>query len=411
MEILIFTLSLIVSAITVIHLVKKSNFNQTSFLIGSSVCLWITLLIILFVKSTGDFQWWKLDTNTWAQFGSIFGSILLVITIIYQIHSFRKQKEQSEKQFQINLLQTRFYEQVKYHRENVSEMLHKLPSSKQGYSVSGRKVFVEIEKQFTGLFYEIRRFAGKTGLTTGLDFNRQIQFAETNQILCDYFETINQNKSKPLSIYVRRQMFINLTYQMIFFGFSSIAKGTLGKQCGKWNKEFITQLLEEYSLKPAKYEADAYSYWLNDKTKIKLNSISFTKYHGGHQNRLGHYFRHIFQTVRLIDDSKIISYEEKCKYVKTLRAQMTTQEQSLLFFDSLSTLGQNWEHKNGHFFITKYNLIKNIPEQIYNFIDPQEFYPHVVFEGRENNIKARIKFLQKIMPDEDLSFLDHKYSI
>lgn len=411
MEIIIFILSLIVTTITVIHLAKKAKFNQTSFLIGSSICFWVMLLIILFVKSTGDFKWWKIETSVWAQFGSIFGAILLVMTIIYQIHSFRKQKEQSEKHFQINLLQTRFYEQVKYHRENVSEMMHKLPSSKFGNTVNGRKVFVEIEKQFTGLFFDVRKLAGKTGLTTGLDFNKQIQYAETNQRLSDYYETINQVKKDSLSKYIRKQMFVNLSYQIIFFGFTSISKGTLTKQCDKWNSGFIKELFKDLSVRPAKYEKIAYGYWANDKTKGKLKSMFFTKYYGGHQSRLGHYFRHLFQTIRLIDESEIITYEEKCKYVKTLRAQMTTQEQSLLFFDSLSTLGQNWEHQNGHFFVTKYNLIKNIPEQIYDFIDPQEFYPHVVFEGRENNAAVRIAFLQKIMPDEDLSFLNHKYKI
>ena len=58
----------------------------------------------------------------------------------------------------------------------------------------------------------------------------------------------------------------------------------------------------------------------------------------GHQSRLGHYYRHLYQTVCYVDsqDEKYISNIEKYKYMKILRAQLSTHEEALLFLNSLS---------------------------------------------------------------------------
>ena len=56
----------------------------------------------------------------------------------------------------------------------------------------------------------------------------------------------------------------------------------------------------------------------------------------GHLRRLGHYIRHLFQTVKFVDDqpNEIISMEDKYSYVSNLRAQLSAHEQILLFYNS-----------------------------------------------------------------------------
>jgi hypothetical protein len=81
----------------------------------------------------------------------------------------------------------------------------------------------------------------------------------------------------------------------------------------------------------------------------------------GHQSRLGHYFRHLYQTVVYVDSHG--SEFEPYEYVKTVRAQLSTHEQALLFLNSLTRIGSPWWSKG---LIRKYSMIKNVPPQFFN---------------------------------------------
>jgi hypothetical protein len=104
-----------------------------------------------------------------------------------------------------------------------------------------------------------------------------------------------------------------------------------------------------------------------------------------------HYFRHLFQAVKYINEQTILSYEEKYNYIKTLRAQLSTIEQYLIFFNSLSFMGRAWEFEHiginpskkqiNNWLITKYNFIKNVPDlNLINDISIIKYYPEVHFE-------------------------------
>ena len=118
--------------------------------------------------------------------------------------------------------------------------------------------------------------------------------------------------------------------------------------------------------------------------------------HDGHQSRLGHYFRHMFQTIKYIDEqsNELLNYSDKYFYIKTLRAQMTTHEQALLFYNSLTHIGQDWELREQDLnkkLITKYNLIKNLPEGFTSPLNPKFFYPDVNYEFDNNKTENRLK--------------------
>ena len=121
--------------------------------------------------------------------------------------------------------------------------------------------------------------------------------------------------------------------------------------------------------------------------------------HDGHQSRLGHYYRHLFQTVRYIDEQpeRLLNYKEKYFYIKTLRAQLTTHEQALLFFNSLSSLGANWEfgqYDENNKLITKYNLIKNLPKGFTGKLNPKTYYPDIFYEFDEAKTDNRKRLEQ-----------------
>lgn len=108
--------------------------------------------------------------------------------------------------------------------------------------------------------------------------------------------------------------------------------------------------------------------------------------------RLSQYFRHLFQLVNFIDEKSILSYNEKYQYIKLLRAQLSNQEQVILAFNVLSNIGSVWENDkldDNKKLITKYNLIKNIPEGFTQSIDIKAYFPKVTFEG-EGKTQERI---------------------
>lgn len=135
---------------------------------------------------------------------------------------------------------------------------------------------------------------------------------------------------------------------------------------------------------------------LNKESLREKYPVKPFKFYGGHQFKLGHYYRHLFQTVKFIDEQEVFSYREKYEYAKTLRAQLSTPEQYLLFFNSLSISGREWEfaHIDGEhpyqnqncYLITKYNLIKNLPDLYFqDTIQIQNFYPDLNFEFRKKS--------------------------
>jgi len=113
----------------------------------------------------------------------------------------------------------------------------------------------------------------------------------------------------------------------------------------------------------------------------------------GHQIRLGHYYRHLIQTVKFIDEQpkELFKYKEKYKYIKNVRAQLSTHEQALFMYNSLSIIGDEWEQakeKENDKLITKYNLIRNVPKYFTN-LDYRKYYPNVLYEGMRENEKER----------------------
>ncbi|MCG8344054.1 MAG: putative phage abortive infection protein [Chlorobiales bacterium] len=69
---------------------------------------------------------------------------------------------------------------------------------------------------------------------------------------------------------------------------------------------------------------------------------------------IGHYFRNLYHIVRFVH--RIDNKEEKERYIKFLRAQLSVYEMVLLFFNGLSEIGAEFKPM-----IEKYALLKNLP--------------------------------------------------
>lgn len=103
----------------------------------------------------------------------------------------------------------------------------------------------------------------------------------------------------------------------------------------------------------------------------------------GHQSRLSHYFRHLYQTVKYVDKQELDI--DKYEYVRILRSQLSIDEEALLMFNSVSRLGATWEKDN---LITKYRLIKHIPKDFSDSeteINVKSIFPSLLFRWEETS--------------------------
>lgn len=109
----------------------------------------------------------------------------------------------------------------------------------------------------------------------------------------------------------------------------------------------------------------------------------------GHSSRLAHYFRHLYQTVKQIHidmENENITKQSGLRFLNSLRAQMSNQEQLLLYYNYRIGFGDKWDkrydrdkNKWGKYeFLTKYKLIHNIP--LYNTIHEDVEHPEDHFK-------------------------------
>ena len=176
---------------------------------------------------------------------------------------------------------------------------------------------------------------------------------------------------------------INIAYLFFYFGATGVKSVNVLKKQGSLDDVTVSQLSDYFRKCSPIFR--------------QPNEEPFN----GNQIRLGHYYRHLYQLIKFIDeqDSKLFSYDDKYKYIKNVRAQLSTQEQVLLFYNSLSKLGEAWESgDDNNRLITKYNLIKNIPDSFLSFefsenplvnisIDHKRYYSDVHYEGTEKTQK------------------------
>jgi hypothetical protein len=258
-----------------------------------------------------------------SKFGGFIGGFVGPLFSLAGVFLLFETLKQQRITFQKQQFENKFFEMLKIYRDNVSEMIHKPPDKDR--NATGRKVFVEMRSQFGEIYKEVCKINTET--------NNELTERDT----------------------------VNIAYLILFFGVG----------------ETSTHVLEHY----------IYRNYQSNKAIIGriIYCFTYTDKYDGHQSRLGHYFRHLFQMVKFIDKEEYLTNDEKYFYVKTLRAQLSTFELAIFFFNSLSDFGKPWSQEKIDL-IEKYQFIKNIPIGFLFGIDPKQYYPKIKYESDEINI-------------------------
>lgn len=262
--------------------------------------------------------------------GGFIGTIFTLISVLLLYSTLKDQRTASS----IEKFETKYFELIKMHRENVAEMGLK--------DHLGKKIFVMLIREFR----EILKIT--------------IEIAQKN----------NQNLKQ-------KELFI-ISYYVLFFGVGPNSSRMLKAALTNYDTAFVNELETKLN---------------NKETKLKIKTARNLKYtpFEGHQSRLGHYYRHLYQTVCYVNNQTCDI--DKYEYVKTIRAQLTTHEQSLLFINCLTLIGEVWWDKN---LLTKYRFVQNIPYHFFDKeteIDLETYFPKDYFEWQENNLKTKNKVL------------------
>ena len=123
----------------------------------------------------------------------------------------------------------------------------------------------------------------------------------------------------------------------------------------------------------------------NEELVIKIQNRLMEKDSRGcllktNQTHLSSYFRNMYNAIKIVDESTILSDFEKYELIKIYRAQLSNPELYILFFNVLSRFGKKWLQNN---FINKYDFIKNIPFEYCDGYDPKHYFPSIKFEEDE----------------------------
>lgn len=234
------------------------------------------------------------------------GPLLSLVSIYFVVLTLREQRKTTldeRRAEEIDGFENRFYRMIDMHRANVREMSLQ-PLIRGNDPIRGKRVFLMILAELQTAMIVVREQNTHLGLNLSAVHELQVAY------YCVFFG-IGNNSLIPLYKALRSN----------------------GVLLGPADLVFIEKALES----------------------SRTPNDSYYKF-DGHQVRLGHYYRHLFQAVAFAHGQTVIS--DKQSYLKTLRAQLSTHEQMLLLVNSLTPLGWKWL-SNG--FIKEYGLVKNIP--------------------------------------------------
>ncbi|WP_172637555.1 putative phage abortive infection protein [Sediminibacterium salmoneum] len=335
----------------------KDNEKNGKVLIIVGICFTV-FFAIAFIFNTGELSSGEIEPSIWGQFGDIVGGFVgTIVALVGVLLLFETLKQQRRANSRLQV-ETRFFELLKLHRDNASEM--------QSKKTFGRKVFIDIKDEFHDLYEFV--------------------------VIWYPLEKANISES------VWKKNVIQITYLITFFGVNNSVTGFLKSKI----KEIISndELYTEFRENCLEFLINEHQTTKDENKSKEPSQRKFLKY-DGYQSVLGHYFRHLFQTVTYINDQNgLLNYREKYDYIKTLRAQLSTHEQAIFLYNSISTLGEPWELSEqitdpDKKLITKYNFIKNIPIGFTRQIEPKDYFPDIFFETDNAPTPNRIELEKK----------------
>lgn len=360
-------------------------------------------------------DWYKTSASFAGVLSGIMTPFIGIATAIVAGLAFYMQykaNQQIRSQFKLQQFESQFYEMLKLHRENLNEMeiegydyTKKLASSdcssiykvvvkedakESSYedqdlkkkSIKGRKLFYLMLKEFEALFLIIKRYdclERGDGYTVDSDMRIVVNDGEKYKLLSLAYHIFFSGKeiySKQIKRIPNDVKFLKLfNYDTLR---SILKEIDVLRTCHKKGVRYLENYIQGKGVKQS----------------LHLD-FSYRPF-GGHQIRLGHYYRHMIALVKHVVEQPddLLSYEAKRKYLKIFRAQLSNYEVVLLYYNWLGGAGSSWEEKlfeplskrrnDKNKFFTDYRILHNINKDlVLSEFDPVELFSQHGFENFE----------------------------
>ncbi|GLU43877.1 putative phage abortive infection protein [Allomuricauda sp. NBRC 101325] len=306
-------------------------------------------------------------------FIAIAGVTLTFLAFYIQYKANVQQRTLFRHEMDFNKFENQFYEMLRLHKDNVNEISLDLAfdSTIGGQlntnieQIRGREAFGYFLEELKIIYYVIKK-------------NFEINSKEDRVKMAYeiFFNGVSYYKKMPINTEERRKFREDVLKNLDYINNGNRSVGQRGNV---------------YRFREFVYEKSDYA---------SAESLSYNLFQG-HSDKLAHYFRHLFQTVKFItkQDEKFIPYEDKRNYLRILRSQLSNQEQGMLFYNWMSSYGRKWENEQNKFF-TDYRMIHNL----YNKILISDFKLEDYFEESANLKKEKDR-------DEDDLFASQDWTI
>ena len=330
--------------------------------------------------------------------GGVVGTLFALSGTFLIFLTFNEQKKENQR----ISFESSFFQMINLHRENIKDA--KLIINQKDI-IENRDVYKQIFFDFIECYREVKKFSNSTNISDYLT----PKYAEK-------LKKITKNINPKINLI--ELAIIDISYSIVFYGLNTEGISVIRKNfLKKYNSNYYFKLLFYIKLKPKVSNEEYYMIWeefraldlknmqkivtelygirkKGRKTELDKLGLEFQKhqsydtFYSGYQSILGHYFRHLYQSFKFLNENKILDKSQKYSYAKLLRAQLSTFEQALLMINSLSSLGMKWEYNPEVYtdfnidtnLITTYNIIKNLPGEHFYGIRYKHFYPKVDFE-------------------------------
>ena len=278
-----------------------------------------------------------------------------------------KANEQQKKDIAIQRFENVYFEMIRLHKENINEMkitgygltIEQTLDVKEAVVnvsriqhervVEGRKVFVSMAKELVAAFE-----------------------------FCQTYNKVHRYEKKDI---------LELAYKIFFFGSSSniVSSEVI-------DRSFIGMVKDQLKIVRNKHKDsvgvdNTYQDENGKEIKLHIKYAPFT----GHESRLGHYYRHLYSAVKYVvkkEKEGLFDYNQSREYLKILRAQMSNDEQLLLYYNYRIGFGENWDYLGGegNQFLTKYRMLHNLPVNRVKYAeDPRKHFSIFIESIKDDN--------------------------
>lgn len=263
-----------------------------------------------------------------APFVAIAAVITTGLAFFMQYQANEKLKEQidkQDKQYQLDKFESQFYEMLRLHKENINEIEFENVSPKK--IIKGRSVFLILLNQFDFLLKLI---------------------VDAKQVIDESF------------VYKIDQKDFDLAYEIFFHGYTECIQER--EEEGIY-KDFIAHLEDIVNKQDLRYLSSE---------RESIDMPKFLNIYSSYDETLGHYYRHLYMTVKFVveahEKEKILKEKNDClRYLSILRGQMSNAEQILLFYNWIAGgdngYGAKWEISKNDLerkYFSNYKMIHNL---------------------------------------------------